>query len=416
MKTVRLNKTMNCVKRALVTAVLSASAISLGVLPASGQVGWASGAGTCGETDVHALLEQVSITSRSHIYVTGAYTMGGSLMVEDTLELDPETTTTRLQIGALGELGSFCAYWIDDDFDPNAPLFYDSPTIMFDHPVRFAWTKQGSSRYGVLAANNSVTIYVYPFTQKPRPFEVVNDAIVDGVQVAFGTGEFAAQTVNYQTRELQQDPAPLPEPNGCLKLALSVDGGDKSKWLGLDSAAPIAIDAANIGKWLAKPPNGFNVSRRSQNWNQSINAYAKGNERNKFLQEIDRYGNLFANTNVGNNCHHEFFLYIGAHGNVSGFRLFDADGVGRGRRVLYDDLFDHLDNFPKDAQHKTTVYVMVNSCYSGGAVLVLSAASSSTSTGPRRPSPLPMRTTQREWGISQVRPVRQKTFCKTPPR
>lgn len=67
MKTVRLNKTMNCVKRALVTAVLSASAISLGVLPASGQVGWASGAGTCGETDVHALLEQVSITSRSYI-------------------------------------------------------------------------------------------------------------------------------------------------------------------------------------------------------------------------------------------------------------------------------------------------------------------------------------------------------------
>lgn len=175
MKTVRLNKTMNCVKRALVMSrrfcrplqfrwVCCQHPVKSAGHPARVPVG----------RQMYMRYSSRNRSSRSHIYVTGPYTMGGSLMVEDTLELDPETTTTRLQIGALGELGSFCAYWIDDDFDPNAPLFYDSPTIMFDHPVRFAWTKQGSSRYGVLAANNSVTIYclsVHPKTTTLRSCE-----------------------------------------------------------------------------------------------------------------------------------------------------------------------------------------------------------------------------------------------------
>jgi hypothetical protein len=115
----------------------------------------------CTSDDVKNLLRHVPVSSRSHIYATGPY-FGGTVMLEDAL--DPSQSgavkPVSLQIASSAATGTYCAYWIDDDVDPRVPASYHYPSVKFNHPVRFAWTKHGdTSEYGVVAANNTLTIH-----------------------------------------------------------------------------------------------------------------------------------------------------------------------------------------------------------------------------------------------------------------
>lgn len=93
-------------------------------------------------------------------------------------------------------------------------------------------------------------------------------------------------------------------------------------------------------------------------------------ERTQFISDIRAYVEQFSNTPVGNNCHHEFFLYISGHGSARAFYLYERDGSGRlaSGRVTYADLTNELNQFPTDPQHLTTVYVVVDACYAGAMV------------------------------------------------
>jgi hypothetical protein len=283
--------------------------------------------------------------------------------------------------------GSFCVYWIDDKLDPNAPPSYHFPSMKFDHPVRFAWTMQGDpSQYGVAAASDTMTVYPYG-GGTPGPYSVTGDTVVGGVPVTLGYGEFAAEPVSTPEKpEAQLDKilsAP-PGGGGCLQRALVIDGGDKKSFLSSGIASAAAADGNLINTWLTN--RGFTVTRISQYWSNPAPAYPDGMQRNRFYADITAVVNLFANTPVGANCHHEFFLYVSSHGTRnSEFSLYDPAGGGGRQRVSYADTFTRLNAFPTDAQHLTTVYTMHDACHAG---LAVPAAQANFSVPPANPAHL----------------------------
>jgi hypothetical protein len=279
-----------------------------------------------------------------------------------------------LQVGADGEQGSFCAYWIDDVAilvkDPNLPPpppIYHFPSEKFDHPARLAWTKQGdSSRFGVASVKNTLTVYLSDGSP-PGPYMVTGDTNVAGVPVTFGTGEFAAEPLTPKGTSARRVPAPQ-QAGGCIMHALVIDGGDKKAFLSNGIAADAAADAELMNTWLAG--RGFTVQRVSQYWGNATPAYGNGRENADFFNDIRTYVNMYAGMATGGNCHHEFFLYVSSHGGqqTAGFFLYDSDGSGTNLAVRYRDVFIRLNDFPTDAQHQTTVYAMFDACYSGLAI------------------------------------------------
>ena len=322
----------------------------------------------CTDTAVKNLQADVPIPKTSRIYVSGPY-VGGAQMVEDFF--DPAHKPVVLVVGHNNGEGSFCVYLIDDDVDPNAPPDQPLPlTMKLNHPVRFAWTNQDyPSDYGVAEANNTLTVNPYPPGTPPRPFVYRSFKQVNEVPTVFGSGEFAAEPAQKPGgQELQETVSPASD-DGCLHEALVIDGGDKKSYLTKGIASAANADGALMAEWLSNEPYGFGVTRRSQYWGTRIPDYPRGEERESFLEEIRSYVNSYSIYKTGKNCHHEFFLYVAAHGGTLGsFYLFDGDGSGESDYVSYDELFEELNKFPTDNDHKTTVYVMFDACYSGLAV------------------------------------------------
>jgi hypothetical protein len=173
---------------------------------------------------------------------------------------------------------------------------------------------------------------------------------------------------------LQQSPQSQTPPQAadayapaCLSWALIIDGGDERKYPSGDIAKAAAADAELMDNWLAG--RGFNVQRVSQYWDNAIPHphYLTGAQRISLFDDITRYVNRYTNTPTAPGCHHEFFLYISSHGSgrPASFYLYDGFGAGNNQGVLYDDLFTRLNAFPTDLKHETTVYTMVDACYSG---------------------------------------------------
>jgi hypothetical protein len=350
-------------------AVSNAVAIAIGSSPTSS---------SCTSEDVANLLHQVPLSSTSHIYATGPY-VAGARIVEDARDGAPPAVT--LQVSSPGAPGQFCVYFIDDELDSGTPPTYHFPTVRFDHAVRFAWNKQADpTQFGVVAASNTATIYPYSGAT-PMPFVFMNDAVVGDVGVTFGIGDFAAEPVASakptasalaaRPDQAQQQPAAA-----CLNQALVVDGGDKSGWVSSGIADGAAADAELINTWLAG--RGFTVTRRSQYGPNPNPAFATGAERTLLLGKIADFVNTFTATPTAQNCHHEFFFYFAGHGSkadlVNGqfYRpsifLYDDDGKGGNQSVSYGDIFNALNAFPTNAQHRTTVYAMFDACYSGSSI------------------------------------------------
>jgi hypothetical protein len=334
----------------------------------------------CTSDDVKNLLRHVPVSSRSHIYAAGPY-FGGTVMLEDALDSSQSGAVkpVSLEIASSAATGTYCAYWIDDDLDSRMPASYHYPSVKFNHPVRFAWTKHGdTSEYGVVAANNTLTIHPEG-GHTPAPYTFYSDETVSGVPVTFGSGDFAAEPVPPTTTPaLEQSPQSQPALQkadafapACLSWALIIDGGDTRKYPSGDIAAAAAADAVLMDTWLTG--RGFHVQRVSQYWDNAIPQphYLTGAQRASLFDDITKYVNRYTNTPTAPGCHHEFFLYISSHGSGSpaSFYLFDSFGAGNNQGVLYDALFTRLNAFPTDLKHETTVYTMIDACHAGIAAV-----------------------------------------------
>lgn len=324
-----------------------------------------SGNSTCTDNDVQDLMASVFVPLTSRVYVTGPY-VGGTLLVEDG-----SSSPVILKVGSTEGSGSYRVYWIDDAVDSRLPRDEPfPPSIKFKHSTRFAWTNQQNFYdYGVAQANDSLTVYPYPFGSPGRDFTPLAFQTVNGVPVQFGFGEFAAQITQKLGSQLQEEVLDAPANNGCLYRSLVIDGGAEYKRVKADGAKDMATDADDMADWLRR--SSFGRMRVSQYWRNLNPAYPKGNERAAFLADIRHFENLFKDVAVGQGCHHEFFLYIASHGNKDNdgsFYPYDSDGNGASEGVPYNELFDALNRFPSDPQHLTTVYVMIDTCYAGLAV------------------------------------------------
>ena len=320
---------------------------------------------TCTNSDVQGLLSHVPVAATSHIYVTGPYP-GGAVMVEDVADVSSSAyAPVTLQAGSSGSPADFCLYWIDDDTDPRVPPNQHFLSKKLQHPVRFAWTRLGdTTQYQVVSARNSMTVRLAGGAA-PQPYTIVTDATVSGVPVTFGLGEFAAEPI--VAVKLAPQAVPPSQATGCLHEALVIDGGDKKTYITGNIASAAADDAEFMAAWLKL--HDYRVKRISQYWGNSHPGYANAQQRNTFNRNIDSFVNLFANTRTSAGCyHHEFFLYVSSHGGLSGFDLYDTGGSGQYQTIRYSDLFARLNNFPTDFLHNTTVYVMFDACYSGGAM------------------------------------------------
>ena len=312
-------------------------------------------------------LEKIQVSTNSIIYVFGPVKPGTVI-----LEEIPEGTILKVP-------QMHRAYYVF--------IIDEMPNYKFAHPMRYAWMEFGTGNVQVVNASWRPVI-LEPETT-PAPFKFTSFVKIGGMKFIRGMGSGVGMINDISHKPDAKPPQiapPTAQPDRCQgrRFALVIDAGDKDTpgIFGGDVADNMAEDADKIAEWLRS--EGFQVQRISQYWDSNHPCIRGGNpqpvrdEQGNIVYYWDdrlktNLRNIFAGYARNLRCCDNFFLYIGAHGNISVhrnvgfFALYDPSGSGNVTVVYYDELRDWLDDFPRCV--KFTVFI--DACRSGSAISAL---------------------------------------------
>lgn len=251
----------------------------------------------------------------------------------------------------------------------------DAPLMRFDHPVRYAWLDLASGEYDLINANRRFTLQ----DAEGIPYDSPDllETTVYGVPTFVGSAVPIFEIESWPTRPpvtaglsttpvLRLDPdaastSPLQQsqPINGRRVALVVDGGG-------DYASTFSNIANQMGRYLR---TYYSVRQASQ---YRLSAYAPlelydtsiPRSQNQGLDDsLNYYANLLT-CPTADGEDHEFFLYLGGHGDAKNFHLYNMAGTGFAM-IRYDrELRPWLARFGPCVR----IIVFIDACYSGGAI------------------------------------------------
>lgn len=237
-----------------------------------------------------------------------------------------------------------------------------TPGLKLGHPMIYVWINLDTMETGLFEAQLPGDIVVPG--EPPAPFVPIDRTVVKDTDVMQVEGSGAGRA---HTPVGPGDVALTGNVTGCRKLGLVVDFGDEDAFVdgslvGFDLADNMASDADAFAGWLED--NEFEVTRRSQYW-RSPHPGFPGFEgmAEAFLSRIEQIGKDSFPCEPNQDCCHEFFLYLGAHGSSTTLNLYDREGLGEVEFVDFRDLFAKLSGFPPCVK----IVVFIDACRAGGA-------------------------------------------------
>ncbi len=297
------------------------------------------------EKAAQILSDMITIPETSEVFFVGP--VGSGTVLRESCPIDDEEP---VELKIPDAPGTYYAFYIDD-----------MPGFMFVHGVRYAWVNVETKEYNVVDALWWPQILEPGVT--PAPFGLIKSYQILGVSFKYGEGGGTGH-VNNIVHKPDAKPSLTSREFNCIAIALVIDGGDTDKWWGKggDLADNLAEHADSIKYYLIANEYGLkDVKRISQYWGNKdpcIRNDPKDGTMNEQLKEIIEG---FAQDP---NPPKEFFLYIDAHGNESGFALFDSTGSGKREFIWYSELYTWLSEFPETVN----IVIFIDSCRSGGAI------------------------------------------------
>jgi hypothetical protein len=313
------------------------------------------------EEAAQLLMELVQISPGSRVVMVGPVTPGTQIQ-ERRPQNEPDATEITLlpadgedeewvpvELAVPEEDGNYYAFFIDDQ-----------PWSRYGHNVRYAWIEAETHDFAVTDA------LFPPFFLEPgvlpEAFEAIKTFELGGVTFCFGHRGGAGKNNDISHKSEATKPAAA-QPSDCKKVALVLDCGDldDNKVLG-DLADDFADDAKAMKEYLEA--NGYTVQRISQYWGNGVPALKNSLTLRADLKKIVEAYADHLKCPEGEDCCHEFFLYISAHGDKSSFHLYDPRGNSLFDRVKYSSLDLWLSKLPSCVK----IIIFVDACYSGNAI------------------------------------------------
>jgi hypothetical protein len=329
------------------------------------------------------VITYLGITSASELYETSQI-LPGSVLNENNI--DPSRSAVSVDPPLVNPYYVF--------------LIDDGPGQKNEHPYRYAWA-DCAGNIGVVSAAMPMTIQ--PIWGSPTPFTTQGTTTVDNISLNYGYGDFGAVPADnnsYPPIEVSpEDPvdgAPeyfsdLSGGNAlpCLREAVIIDGGDeKANFFNRDSASAAHADADLMNGYLTGKL--FTIDWQTQDYHQDGSnklSVGSGRASASVLAMIANMGLDFDNINKKNpnlNCRHEAFFYFSGHADRDGhIAIYSSNGDGTSESILYSDIIGAMNKYPAN----TTVYLMIDGCYSG--TLITKGSPNDLMANPRLPSKLP---------------------------
>jgi hypothetical protein len=330
------------------------------------------------------------INETSQVYVIGPVEPG-TVIRENTPINDDEWEIARLEVPY-----TCFVFFIDD-----------KPEFRFVHPVRYAWIDLPTGDYDVIQASLRPVIedeYGVPHTIKPGGSGVVHNIKTIYGEANRGYSNILGvrqvdQAVSYQQSTEQTDQSDLSHAmigfgavprmtamygqgggignidNSVIsqsaqaskvvpvkKMALVVDGGDKTSLLGM-SDQKFAKEADNFAKYLRK--KGYRVARYSQYWQSSHPSLETASTSiywENFLKVIEKIAKEM-NKTTPTSGKHEFFLYYSGHGLNHNLDIWRCT-LDLHYWLPYDKVSKSLAKFNKSC---VTITIFLDTCRSGSA-------------------------------------------------
>lgn len=277
----------------------------------------------------------------------------------------------------------------------------DMPNFLYTHPVRYAWYNSENGTHSVVNANWPFTIY--PQDRSPTPYVPMWSNIFNGVEVTFGTGDFAGEVVSVPANltgniikhnllkkattllsKLLIPEAHATTKDGSIRAAFIFDGGDKNSIFG--TAYELSKNADLIESYLKKL-DVWSIKRFSNYWgkevNDDVNRIWDRSFNEVFRDYIEKLSSTMEAQSITEGVtHHELFIYITAHGYSNGmwnFTYFNPDGKGDSHKVEDSSIIRELKKLPagkvvkdlksgKEKKIEVTVYFLIDSCQSGALI------------------------------------------------
>ena len=294
------------------------------------------------EKAAQMLSDMISIPETSKVFFVGP--VGPGTVLRENHQIDDQESV-ELEIPDMP--GTYYAFYIDD-----------MPMFRFAHEVRYAWVNVERKECDVV--NALWWPQILEPGVNPAPFGLIKSYQISGVMYCYGEGGGTGHE-NDIDHKANAKPSRTPTIYNCT--ALVIDGGDADRYFSAvdDAADDFAKDADSIEYYLRE--NGFIVQRISQYWkNEHPKIQYDFEDEDTMKEQLKSIVEGFTD-----NPPKEFFLYISAHGDESGFGLFDPAGTGEREYIKYSDLYDWLEKFSIEVN----IVIFIDSCMSGGALYEL---------------------------------------------
>lgn len=322
------------------------------------------------------VLEKVDVGEEAVVVVWGPVAPGTTLREpawEPHPDAEPDEMTAPAELRIPDEDGEYYLFVIDDH-----------PTLKPGHPLRFAWIAPGTD--GGFA---TVDARFFPLIERPdvpdptTPLRARGHAVIAGAHVLQVEGDGAPRRTDGTPKSPRQPPTggdlPTPTADGfleaaleggsCVRRSMVVDFGNPVPpvswalesgwgWLNALVQSDWAPQDDGIRQWLRG--YGYEPLQFSQSPDDPHAATTAAG----FMGWLDAHREFFART-PADDCCHEFFLYISAHGSEQGALAHAApDGSYAWSTLFYADIYKRLGEFPKSVK----ITVFVDACYSGMAI------------------------------------------------